>query len=252
MHCVRIALLPILLAAGQARALDTDLWTRLLQAHTVATDDIASTRVDYEALRRSADWTRLIQSLRATRPERLGTGDARLAFWINAYNLLAIDMVVRHRPEESIKDIGSLFSSVWKQPAGVIGGRRYSLGEIEHEVLRPMSDPRIHAAIVCASLSCPPLRREAYVEARVDTQLSEQIRDFVRDPRKGVRIDRERRRIRISPIFDWFEDDFGGRTGVLRTIAAALPAEDGDWLRANIDGVRVRYFDYDWSLNGTE
>jgi hypothetical protein len=91
--------------------------------------------------------------------------------------------VRRHYPIDSIRSIGSFFSPVWKKTAGEIGGRSYTLYEIEHEILRPMGEPRIHAAIVCASLSCPPLRREPYRAAELEAQLEDNVRRWLADPR---------------------------------------------------------------------
>jgi hypothetical protein len=245
--CLAASLAP---SATWAQELDTDLWSRLLRRYTVATDDIASTRVDYRALRNSSEWRLFVRSLGAVRPEALASTPERLAFWINAYNILAIELVTANYPVSSIKKLGIPFlSPVWDKPAGTIGGRTYSLGEIEHEILRPLGEPRIHAAIVCASLSCPPLLREAFTGAELDAQLDEQMRAFVGNSRKGLRLDRDARTLWLSQVFKWFEDDFGGRASLLRTLARYLPQEDADWLSANVEDVRVRYFDYDWSLN---
>lgn len=209
MRIAALAALGILLLAVQANALDGDLYARVLDPYTVPVEDIASTRVDYAALRSSEEWDALVRSLRESDLGRLESRNEKLAFWINAYNILAIDLVQRHYPVDSIRSIGRLFFPVWKKEAGVIGGRSYTLDGIENEILRPMGEPRIHAAIVCASLSCPPLRREPYRAATLDTQLDDNVRRWLADPRKGARIDRPARTLYLSPIFDWFGEDFG-------------------------------------------
>jgi len=236
-----------LLLALPVRAMDVDLYARMLEQHTVPVDDIASTRVDYAALRSSQAWRALLQSLRESDPQRLRSREERLAFWINAYNILAIDIVRRHYPVDSIRSIGGLFSPVWKKEAGEIGGRDYTLHEIEHEILRPMGEPRIHGAIVCASLSCPPLRREPYRPQHLDAQLDDNVRAWLADPRKGARIDRSTGAIYLSPIFDWFEEDFGDDP--VSFVASHLPPEEASWLRNRNGRLRIRYLDYDWSLN---
>ena len=104
-----------------------------------------------------------------------------------------------------------------------------------------------HAAIVCASLSCPPLRREPYRAATLDAQLEDNVRRWLEDPRKGVRIDRSARRLYLSPILDWFAEDFGD--GVLPFVAAHLTSQDAAWIRAQGKALRVRYLHYDWRLN---
>lgn len=244
-----MAALACAVVAAEAHALDSDLYARVLERYTVPVPDIASTRVDYAALRHSAQWEELLRSLAATNPKGLETREERLAFWINAYNILAIDLVRRHHPIDSIRSIGNLFSPVWKKRAGEIGGRAYSLHAIEYDELRRLGEPRIHAAIVCASLSCPPLRREPYRAAQLDVQLEDNTRRWLADPRKGVRIDRAARTLHVSRIFDWFAEDFGG--GGVPFVAAHLAAEDASWIRAQGSALRIRYFDYDWGLNET-
>ncbi|MEZ4278656.1 MAG: DUF547 domain-containing protein [Myxococcota bacterium] len=235
------------LLTGSARAMDLELYGALLERHTVAVDDIASTRVDYGALAKSADWDRLVRSLAASDPEQLASRAEKLAFWINAYNVLAIEIVRRHHPIDGIRSIGSLFSPVWKRPAGSIGGRDYTLDEIEHRILRPMGEPRIHAAIVCASNSCPPLRREPYRADRLDAQLDDNVGRWLADPRKGARVDRAAKTLWLSPILDWFEEDF--REGVVPFVARHAPPPVAEWIREQGPALRIRHFDYDWSLN---
>ena len=247
MRIAALAALAVTLGTPAAQALDEGLYATILAEHTVAVDDIASTRVDYDALRTSNSWQALLRSLHGSDPSRLRARNEKLAFWINAYNILAIDLVRRHYPIDSIRSIGGLLSPVWTKMAGEIAGRPYTLHEIEHEILRPMGEPRIHAAIVCASLSCPPLRREPYRAAELDTQLEDNVRRWLADPRKGARIDRSSRTLYLSPILDWFAEDFAD--GVLPFVRAHLPAEDAEWIRAQNGALRVRYFEYDWRLN---
>ena len=242
-----LAALAIGLIAAESLALDGDLYATILERHTVAVDDIASTRVDYSALRNSDAWEALLLSLRRSDPTRLGSRNEKLAFWINAYNILAIDLVQRHYPIDSIRSIGGFFSPVWKKTAGEIAGRAYTLHEIEHEILRSMAEPRIHAAIVCASLSCPPLRREPYRADEIEAQLDDNVRLWLADPRKGLRIDRSTRTLYLSPILDWFDEDFGD--DVLGFVATALSTRDANWIRTRRRTARIRYFDYDWRVN---
>ena len=116
--------------------------------------------VDYAALKKDPRWKGVVRSLERSKPDALPSAEAKLAFWINAYNVLAIQTVLSNYPLDSIRDVGSFFSPVWKRQAGKIDGKAVTLDQIEHQILRPMGDPRIHAAIVCASRSCPSLRRE--------------------------------------------------------------------------------------------
>jgi hypothetical protein len=236
-------------AATPAAALDRELYARLLAAHTRAVPDAAGVRVDYAALRASADWRALVASLAASDPVRLAGRAERLAFWIDAYNVLAIDLVVQGEPAASIRDLGSLLRPVWQREAGRIGGRAYTLDQIEHGILRKLSEPRIHAAIVCASVSCPSLAREPYRPATLDAQLDAALRGFLADPRKGSRLEPERGVLTLSPIFDWFEEDFAPAGGALGFVRPHLPEATRAWLGRYEDRVRLEFFDYDWSLN---
>jgi len=209
--------------------------------------DPAGVRVDYGSLRSEPRWPVLLASLAGAAPPR--EREARLALWINAYNVLAIDTIVRGYPMESIRDAGSLFFPVWKREAGRIGGRPVTLDEIEHAILRPMGDPRIHAAVICASRSCPALRREPYDAARIDAQLDDAMTRFLADPRKGLAIDRAAGVVRLSKVFDWFEEDFDAAGGVLAFAARYAPPDAGEWLRAHAADAEIEHFDYDWALN---
>ena len=240
------------LAAIEATAdspIDLDLYGRLLEKHTRAVPDIVGTRVDYRSLRESPEWARLVRQVRSARPSRLKKRNEQLAFWINAYNILAIDLVTKHHPISGIKEIGSFFSPVWDREVATIEGRSHSLGSIEHGILRKMGEPRIHAAIVCASVSCPPLARKPFRPETLDADLSAAMRAFLANPRKGFAIDKRNRVVRLSKVFDWFEEDFASRGGVLASIMPHLDPEDAAWLRAHESEATIRYFDYDWSLN---
>lgn len=244
-----VLLLLLALPASPARGLDLDRYADLLQRHTRAVSDPAGTRVDYDALRGSSEWRVLVAGLDADDPDALASRPERLAFWINAYNVLAIDVVVQGRPEESIRDLGSFLRPVWKRKAGRVGGRDVTLDEIEHAILRPMGEPRIHVAIVCASTSCPSLRREPFRAERLDAQLDEQARDFLANPEKGLRIDREHEDLWVSRIFDWFANDFGDANARMAFFVRHAPEADRAWLEAHADEMDVRYLDYDWRLN---
>ncbi|MEZ4334514.1 MAG: DUF547 domain-containing protein [Myxococcota bacterium] len=234
-----------------ASALDLDRYARLLARTTRTTDRLAGTEVDYAALVESPELDALVRQLEASRPSGLDrTG--RIAFWIDAYNLLTLDLVRKHWPIDGIKDIGSFFFPVWKRDLVTIEGRSLSLDAIEHGILRPLGEPRIHAALVCASKSCPALRRAPYRPESLDEALDDAMRRFLADPRKGLAIDRAAGVIRVSKIFDWFEADFAAAGGVRAMLARHAPAREAEWLRGPGREATIRFFDYDWSLNGLE
>jgi len=196
--------------------------------------------VDYAALKKNGQVDKVYQQISAFPVESLSGKEETLAFYINTYNILALKTVVDHWPVESIKDVGSIFSPVWGKDAGMIGGKSVSLDDIENKMIRPLGEPRIHLAIVCASVSCPDLRNEPYTAATLDKQLDEQANAFLRNDKKGLYITQDE--VVVSKIFKWFKQDFdkvGGIESFIRGYRADLPVSypiDAD-------------IDYDWSIN---
>lgn len=168
--------------------------------------------VNYEALKKNGGIDRVAAQLADYPADKLATREEKLSFYINAYNVLAMKTVLDHWPVKSIKDIGSFISPVWDKPAGKLGGKVITLGELEHKVLRPMGEPRVHFAIVCASVSCPDLRAEPYTAAHLSMQLDDQTKRFLDNPAKGLKAEQDA--IKVSRIFDWFKEDFSKSGGV--------------------------------------
>jgi hypothetical protein len=196
--------------------------------------------VDYQALKVNGKLETAYQQLSNFPVKSLSNKEEKLAFYINAYNILALKMVLDHWPVDSIKDVGSLIGPVWSKSAGSIDGKTVSLDDIENKILRPMGEPRIHFAIVCASVSCPDLLNTPYTASNLNAQLNEQAQQFLANTDKGLRIDNNS--MHISRIFDWFEKDFksvGGVEAFIRRYRANLPELP---LKDDIN--------YDWSVNG--
>lgn len=220
--------------------------------------------VDYLGLAaEAAELDRYLASLHAVTPDELAgwSRDQRFAFWINTYNAHILRLIIDHADElpASIKDLGgALVNRIWDQPlipmdahhpSGTPGP--LSLNDVEHEVLRPrFADARLHAAINCASVSCPPLLPEAFRAATLEEQLERAMTDFVGDPSRNA-FDRDAGRLRLSAIFDWFPEDFEADEGSVRAYArryapaAARGDDDGAWIEA----AKVGFLDYDWNLN---
>ena len=239
----------MMLAPSSAWAFDFKAWDGLVKKH-VSPTTIANVRlagVDYSAIKKDPTYSKLIADLKSFSPSTLKTPTEKMTFWINVYNIMAIKMVVDHYPVDSIKDAGSLFGSVWKKKVGVVGGKEVTLNDIEHEILRKMGDPRIHVAIVCASVSCPDLRNEAYTADRLDAQLDDQMKLFLENRGKGLQVDGGKGRVTLSKIFDWFEDDFKAKGGVLSFLSRYAPEKDRAFLKKG--DVDVSYLDYNWDLN---
>ncbi|MCB9727172.1 MAG: DUF547 domain-containing protein [Deltaproteobacteria bacterium] len=231
-----------------ARAFDHThaAWTKLLAAYV---DDGV---VDYSGLRAHgrAALESYLEELAAPRSMEGWTREQQMAFWINAYNAWTVERVLEAWPVKSFKKL-DWPRGPWKREFVRLGlsPEPVSLDWIEHEVLRKRyAEPRIHMALVCASRSCPALRSEAYVAARLDAQLEDQARRFVGDPAKN-RLDAEAGVLWLSKIFDWYGEDFERGGGSVRAfVAAHLPADAAARVR---DGsLDIRWLDYDWSLNG--
>ena len=210
--------------------------------------------VDYASLKANPrPLDAYVARLAATDPANLPDAD-RLAFWLNAYNAYTLYLVRERYPVGSIlgTDTGPFIPGVNSPFAArfaVIGGRRVSLDDIEHGTIREQfSEPRIHFALVCAAVSCPPLREEAYRGAALDAQLDDQGRRFLQNPFKN-QIDLAEGEAVLSKIFDWFEDDFGGSDAAVQRFLAPYAATEAE--RAALAAARldVKHADYDWSLN---
>lgn len=197
--------------------------------------------VDYRLLRQDSDFINVANLLAKTEMEFSSDND-KLAFYINAYNYYAIKIILDKKPKTSIRDIGNVVLPVWRRTVGQIAGKDVSLDLIEHEILRTMGEPRIHFAIVCASLSCPNLRQELYTAENLESQLDDQTRNFLNDETKGVSM--QNNSLHISRIFDWFDEDFEKDGGVLAFIRR---------YREDISVYKeYGFMDYRWELNALE
>jgi hypothetical protein len=234
---------------GFAEDFNAELYAQLLTEYTRETDTLPGTVVDYKGLKNEERWSELLRNLKSTRPSTLATRAGKQAYWLNAYNILALDTVIQHYPIQSIREVGTLFSPVWEREGIQIEGKPISLSQIEHQILRPMGDPRVHAGIVCASKSCPALLRVPWLGEVLDQQLDEAMRAWLANEKKGLRIDRSTREVRISRIFKWFSEDFSGQEGIQLILIQYAPPEASVWLRKNHDHLTLRYFPYDWDLN---
>lgn len=175
-------------------------------------------------------------------PKALAEAEKK-AFFINAYNAMAIAIVLERYPVKSIRDIDGAFDKIRHR----VGGEMLALDDIENR-LRAMKDARIHFAIVCASKSCPPLAARAYTAAGLDGALDTQGRVFVNDPSKN-RFDRSAGRVSLSKIFDWNRKEFERDGGsVLKYVARDVsdPALSR-WLSER--PLPPEFLEYDWSLN---
>ncbi|MEX0726422.1 MAG: DUF547 domain-containing protein [Planctomycetaceae bacterium] len=223
-------------------------WDRLLRKHVDKEG-----YVNYPQWKASAADQKLLGDylnyLSAAKISRNSSRESQLAFWINAYNALTVKRILREYPTSSIRNHTAkvVGYNIWKDLQLLVAGKPYSLEAIEHQILRKMNEPRIHFAIVCASVGCPRLLNEAYVAERLEEQLSLNAKHFFAD-RSKFSADTTSGVIHISPILDWFANDFGKNTSEqMRAISPYVP-DSAQRLTAS-GKARVKYLDYDWSLN---
>lgn len=209
----------------------TAIWDSLLQKHV---DDDG--RVDYRAFK--ADQPALdsfLQLLSTHPPLPEWPKEEQMAFWINAYNAFTIDLILDHYPVSSIMRLDG--GKTWDVRRIPIGGKKYSLNQIENDILRPrFKDPRIHFAINCAARSCPPLLNRAYTAAQLDSLLDARTRAFINNSAYNSL---GAKSVKISRIFEWYAADFGGVIGFLNRYSDKK-------IRSS---AVVQYQEYDWGLN---
>ena len=170
----------------------------------------------------------------------------QMAFWINAYNAYTIRLILDHYPLKSIKDIGSkikipFVTTPWAIKFFTIGTEKMSLDNIEHGTLRKKyDDPRIHFALVCASMSCPALRNEAYTAAKLESQLDDQGRDFLNNPAKN---NISKSKAQLSKYFDWYKGDWDNNGQSVVKWVNKYSATKID------EKTPISYLDYNWNLN---
>ncbi len=269
MHCGLLGLAAVLViaatgfAAGEATLgrnvvpskqvsfdqIDHSAWDALLQKYV----DPAG-YVDYTAWKASAADSRSLDAyltaLSRASLKAQASREAKIAFWINAYNAVTVKGILREYPTDSIRNhTAKLWGyNIWDDLYLAVGDGKYSLNQMEHEILRKAGEPRIHFAIVCASIGCPRLLGRAYTPAQLDAQLTVNAQQFFSDPTK-FRYDTASSQIWVSPILNWFAADFGANQAAqMATIAPYLPDEAAQQL-ATSGSAGVTYLEYDWDLN---
>jgi len=209
--------------------------------------------VDYNRISKNSRFKEYMESLKSVKVEELSRNN-QLALWLNAYNAVTIDKVIKWKPKKSVRE--TLFPGVWTSTKffttreHVVAGRRLSQDDIENEILRKeLKEPRIHFAIVCASSSCPPLAKFAFTKENVQAKLEDKTRKYINSSR-GTRIDYTENTLYLSKIFDWFSGDFKFKSGsVLGFIKPYLSKEATSFLEQS---PKISFIHYDWALNAKE
>jgi hypothetical protein len=262
MKVVRTLLFLLFVLVSGAAAAQFDhgyaAWDALVKKHVRWLPDGRQSRVDYAGFQadRAAVKTVLEALSAVPKAEFDGWSKARrMAFLINAYNAFTVELILTKYPDlKSIKDLGSFIQSPWKKKFFRLLGEERHLDWIEHEQLRPLyAEPRVHAAVNCASIGCPALRDEAFTAGKLEVQLADGMQRFMADrTRNRVRTGR----LEVSSIFKWFREDFEqGHQGwakledVFATYAVPLADDPAEQARLRAGAVPISFLDYDWSLN---
>lgn len=214
-------------------------WDKLLKKHVNANG-----LVNYKGFQKDkAELDSYLKTLSDNAPQSSWSENDQKAYWINAYNAFTVSLIVQNYPVNSIKDIAGKVYKVntpWDIKFITIGGKKYDLNNIEHGILRKKyNDPRIHFALVCASISCPKLRDDAYTGGQLNAQLEDAGKDFLNDKSKN-RISADR--TDISKYFSWYKSDFIKNGSLVNFI--------NKYSQTKIDpNTKIGFLDYNWSLN---
>ncbi len=238
-------------------------WDVQLKKQVKWLPDNKQSRVNYKGFSAErAELTKTLETLSAVTPAQYAafSKEQQMAFLINAYNAFTIELILSKYPEvKSIKDLGAAFSSPWKKNFFNLLGEERNLDWVEHQRLRPsiagggFKDPRVHVAMVCASIGCPALPAEAFTAAKLDTQLDEGMARFISDKTRNRYNDGK---LQVSSIFKWFKEDFEkGYKGftkiedVFAKYADVLTTDAAAQAQLRAKSVSISHLDYDWSLN---
>ena len=247
------ALLTLAMTASNAGAqtFDHSAFDALLRQH------VSHGMVDYDAFKAAPTFAPYLSALGAQDPASLPR-DEQLAFWINAYNAYTIQLIVKHDERQSIRNINKTFglklNGPWGEPLARVGGKDYTLDDIEHKIIRPtFKEPRIHLALVCAAMGCPPLRSDAYTGAKLNSQLEDQGTQFITKSPVKNRVDVAKRTLYHSMIFGYYKADFGGTIqGSAKFMAHWFPEGSAEQLLLTGGAFKAVQTKYDWQLNSQE
>ena len=237
-------------------------WDGLLKKHVRYVQGGNASRVDYAGFARGRAELRAVLEAyqKVPRAEFDGwTKPQQQAFLFNAYNAFTVEKILTRYPDiRSIRDFGTVFGNPWKDKFFTLFGQPAYLDLVEHEILRKegaYDDPRVHVAVVCASIGCPMLRNEAFTAERLEAQLEDAMRRFMSD-RSRNRYNAQAKRLEVSKIFDWYGKDFekghkgyASVKGTLARYAELLADAPADREAVRSQAAEVAFLEYDWALN---
>jgi hypothetical protein len=228
----------------KAEAINHDAWDKILTRYARANAD-GINRIDYKGIQTKATnelkgYLAGLQAIKISEYPR----DEQFAYWVNLYNAATVQAIVDNYPLESIRDIGLLGQGPWKDKVLTVEGKKLSLDDVEHGILRPIwKDVRIHYAVNCASLGCPNLALKAYRAATLEPMLEDAARAYINHPRGFAKV---KDTLVASNIFEWYQSDWGKEANVLAHARKYANPQTAALLK---DAVAIDSYDYDWALN---
>lgn len=210
---------------------DYTAWDNFLKKYVSSAGD-----VDYAAIKNNKDeLNKIVAVFEKNHPDKSWSKNEQLTFWINAYNLFTIKLIIDNYPLKSIQNLDG--GKPWDVKRIRIGSKKYSLNNIENDIIRPeFKDARIHFAVNCAAKSCPPLLNAAYKASILDSQLDSQTKKFVNNSKFQTIT---RASMTLSKIFDWYGVDFGNKVDFLNRYSKTKISKNA----------KILFKEYDWSLN---
>ncbi|MEO0405447.1 MAG: DUF547 domain-containing protein [Bacteroidota bacterium] len=192
--------------------------------------------VNYEGLKNDASFAKAIELYKSGGEEESWTKEEKMAYWINVYNAFTIQLILDNYPIKSITNLGS----PWDKKFIEIQGEKYSLNQIEHEILRGRyKDPRIHFAVNCASYSCPKLHNKAFRAETLEATMEKLTMEFINDSKRN---DFSGKKPKVSKLFEWYADDFKNGQSIVQFI-------DKYYTGTLDSGTKIQFLEYNWSLN---
>ncbi|MCP3927347.1 MAG: DUF547 domain-containing protein [Desulfobacterales bacterium] len=231
------------------------LYDNILKKNIKLIDKGIQSKVNYSALKKdSKKFEKYLTQLSAVTKKEFDSWskNQQLSFLINAYNAFTIELILKNYPVKSIKETGSFFKGPWKVKFINLIGKKISLDDIEHELIRKKGiydEPRIHFAVVCASIGCPAIQNEAFTAEKLDLMLEKGLINFLSDQTRN-RYNKREKVFEVSKIFKWYDGDFKKRYGsvikLLNSYGKYITAKPSK----NITD--IEYLNYDWNLNDTK
>ncbi|TVZ56836.1 uncharacterized protein DUF547 [Lutibacter sp. Hel_I_33_5] len=231
-----IAIIFILMLTFNINA-QTEKFDSLLKTHVDKDGN-----VDYKGFKKDeAKLDAYLTCLVETKIDKSWSAAKTKAFWANAYNAYTVKLILKNYPLKSIMKVKKKGKDAWNIPFANVGGKTYTLNNIEHDVLRKnYKDPKIHVAVNCASGSCPQLGNFAFTEENYEAKTEELMKKFINDPKRNKVSEKK---AQLSKIFDWYKKDFttnGSLKEYLNKYSDVITTKK----------TKVSYLKYDWSLNG--